>query len=171
MIGCWFGRYEVVNWLKRMAVDLDGLLFLSVRFVIPPKTKNELCRRCKPIFCRLFKSLLGRHWNKVYGRYFTLVGVQEFGRYGNRHAHFILGVGGGLKVVGVQTALRGLSCKLKMDVWTSEEDKQASPKQFGADIMAKLVYSARVDEYITKELWISGTRMNDNFILDTDMFY
>lgn len=165
------GRYEVVNWLKQMGIGSDSALFLSVRFVVPPQTKSGLCFRCKPIFCRLFKELLGRHWNKVYRRYFALIGVQEFGKYNNRHAHFILGIKYKIPVTDVIKILKHLSCKLKMDVWANEEEKKMFPKQFGADIMAKPVYSTRVDEYITKELLINGTRMNDNFILDSDIFF
>lgn len=164
-------RYEIVNWLNRMGFGTGSAVFLSVHFGVPPKTKNELCRRCKPIFCRLYKKLLGRHWNKIHKRYFALVGVQEFGRYDNRHAHFILGISGKFLVDDVMETLKRLSFQLKIDIWTSEEDKKVSAKQFGADIMAKIVYSARVDEYITKELRIIGTRMNDNFILDSDMFF
>lgn len=164
------GRNEIVEWLKLMASGSDGVLFFSVRFGTPPRTKDELCRRCKPIFCKLFRELLGRHWNKLYRRYFDLLGVQEFGRYKNRHAHFFLYFGGKWSLTDVINSLKGLSRRLKMDVWTSEEDKKMFSKQFGADIMVKPVYSDRVDEYITKELRLDGTRVNDTFITDTDMF-
>ncbi|MDW2995474.1 MAG: hypothetical protein R8M71_00705 [Alphaproteobacteria bacterium] len=163
-------RYEIVNWLNKIGLESNGVLFMSVRFGVPPENKIELCQSCKPIFCRLFRNLLGRHWNKVHKRYFILVGVQEFGKYNNRHAHFLLGIISKFQVAEVMDELKSLSYQLKMDVWTSEEDKLTTSKQFGADIMVKSVYSPRVDEYFSKELGVSDTRLNDNFILDCDMF-
>ena len=161
-------KKEIINWINNLT-NTDTL-FLSVHFNTPPSTQAELCRRCRPIFKQLFKHLIGRHWHKVYERYFTLLGVQEFGRFGNMHAHFILVCRANFVAITVLNGLISLSPQLKIDIWQDAADKIARPKQYADDIMAEKAYSSDVIKYTTKEIKINGGRITDNLIVDVDMF-
>ncbi len=161
-------KKEIINWINNLT-NTDTL-FLSVHFNTPPSTQAELCRRCRPIFKQLFKHLIGRHWHKVYERYFTLLGVQEFGRFGNMHAHFILVCRAKFDAITVLNGLISLSPQLKIDIWQDAADKIARPKQYADDIMAEKAYSSDVIKYTTKEIKINGGRITDNLIVDVDMF-
>ena len=162
-------KTEIQNWLKKLGGN--EAYFISIRFKTAPKTKAELQKRCKPVFCRLFRKLLGRHWHKRYDKEFLLIGFKEVGMRLNMHAHFILGVRlAQFALPNIQKTLKELSTVLKMDIWYDFIDKQSHPKQYGDDIMITKIYSDGVYSYITKELKIDGTRItNDTIILDIDL--
>ncbi len=162
-------KTEIQNWLKKLGGK--EAYFMSIRFKTAPKTKAELQKRCKPVFCRLFRKLLGRHWHKRYDKEFLLIGFKEVGSRLNMHAHFILKASSEhITLPNIQETLKGLSTVLKMDIWYDLTDKQTASKQYGDDIMITKIYSDGVYSYITKELKIDGTRItNDTIILDIDL--
>ncbi len=160
---------EIQTWLDNSCKQ--EVLFLSIRFKTPPKTKIGLSMRCKPIFRLLFKSEIGRHWYKLYTKYFFFIGFKELGRYKNLHAHFILGLKQNIDIELVIHKLKKISTSLGFDIWESDIDKLFSQKSFGNDIMVKKVYSSHVYTYITKEITITNNKIiNDPFILGEDLF-
>lgn len=161
-------KKEIINWINRLTNA--ETLFLSIHFNTPPETQTALCHRCRPIFQMLFKRLIGRHWHKTYEQYFRVLGVQEFGQFGNMHAHFILVCRAKFDAMTVLNTLIALSHRLKKDVWTDYSDKSARPKQYADDIMAEKAYSSDVIKYTTKEIKINGDRITDNLITDVDLF-
>lgn len=162
-------KTEIQNWLENLTGDYA--YFISIRFKNAPKTKSELLKRCKPVFCKLFRKILGWHWHKRYDKEFMLIGFKEVGSRLNMHAHFILGVSLAHSALpNIQKTLKELSTGLKMDIWYDSIDKQNHPKRYGGDIMITKVYSDGVFSYITKELKIDGTRItSDSIILNIDL--
>ena len=160
---------EIQAWLDNSCKN--DTLFISIRFKTPPKTKIALSRRCKPIFRLLFKSELGRHWYKLYSKYFFLIGLKELGKYKNLHAHFILGLKQDINIELIIYKLKKISVSLGFDIWESDIDKLSNQKSFGNDIMVKKVYSSAVYAYILKEVLIINNKItNDPFILGEDIF-
>ena len=161
-------RKEIIEWINNQ-INTETL-FLSVHFDTPPTTKEEICARCRPIFKHLFRSLVGRHWLKAYNRYFTVIGFQEYGKYGNMHAHFLLVCRTKFNATTVLKRLITLSDIIKMDVWQSETDKATQNKRYSNDIVIKQTYSSDVINYTTKEIRIFNQRISDTLILDVDLF-
>ncbi len=162
-------KEEIQQWLAENMTSNN--VFLSVHFGTPPESKEELCHRCKPIFSRLFRKILGREWYRHYKRDFTIIGFQEYGRHKNIHAHFILvakrdAYNANKMILTLQT----LSERLKMDIWGSKEQQLSRPKLYANDIMATEIYSDNITGYASKEITINGTRMSDTIILDADIF-
>ncbi|MDR3208722.1 MAG: hypothetical protein LBT45_02620 [Rickettsiales bacterium] len=160
---------EIHEWLLKMAGD--KALFISVRFGVPPETKDELCRHCGIIFARWFRVLVGRSWYRSHNRRIVIVGFQENGYARNMHAHFIVGLRQDITPERAIQTLKSLSDRLKIDVWDSEQDKEQNPKRYGNDIMVKTIYSEGAFSYSTKEMVFVGRRItNDTLILDVDLF-
>lgn len=161
---------ELKHWLSTQYGTKS--LFLSLHFKTTPVNKESLCKRCRPIFTTLLRSILGRHWIKSYNRHFRFIGFQEFGIKHDRHIHFILNVNIDIPTEFIIEKLKTLSFRLNMDIWTDETEKIHTPKQHGDNLMIKQIYSERIFDYITKEIRIFiPNSPNHRIILDIDIIH
>ena len=168
---------RIRNWLSESA-GRDAI-FVSIRFKTSPKSKDELCDRCKKVFRLTFRKLLRRHWFKTYERWFFFIGFQEYGFFADTqmHAHFIIGACESIRpnpkinINALVDAMKSLSDEFGMDVWASDEDKAQNPKRYGGDIMIKRIYSDEVFSYAIKEVWFDGYKItNDTIITSACLF-
>ena len=160
---------EICKWLEEQCGD--DALAISVRFNEPPKNKGELCLRAYKIFHPLYKKLLRRQWNKQHAQHFVLIGFQEYGKFGNLHAHFVLGIKRVFTSEQVIVALKTLKNKFMLDVWENEDEKIRKPKEYGGEIMIQRIYSNGAYSYLIKELKITHDwHLRDNMILCVDLF-
>jgi hypothetical protein len=165
-------KTDIEKWLTATLGNV--YLFVSIRFNTPPATKEALCKRCRCIFRHLFIETLGRHWHKMYSKYFSIIGFQEYGYKHNMHAHFLIGINKtDLSAPQIIESFKNISNIIKMDIWNSPEDKQSNPKLYPDDIMIKQAYSKGALTYSIKTIKVDQKLFNinsDNIILDTEMF-
>ena len=161
---------EIRDWLSHQGNGTT--VFISVHFSKSPPSKEVLCQRCRPIFAAAFRQLLGRHRLRSYQRHFVFIGFQEFGTRHNCHAHFLLWSRMGMTADLIIDVFKQISAHIRMDVWTSSADKGATFKQYGDDIMIKIVYSNRVFDYVLKETSRNSQDLfNNSIILDVDVIH
>lgn len=166
-------KNSIKDWLVR-SIGSNDAIFLSIKYnTYTPYNKDRLICDIRVILSHLFRNLLGRHWIKSYNKMFSIYAVQEFGKTGeNRHCHIIINsVNTKFDTRKIINSLNNIKERCKFDLFEKEQENNVVniPHNHNKSIVASIIYSNNVFDYVIKEIKLSNNF--DNFIFDNEIFF
>lgn len=164
-------RLKMIELLESL-VGEEAIMF-SIKTFNPIMSREAIRRDIRRFIRGVARRVLGSRWHKLQPRYMPFVAMIERGKTGLPHAHVFIGNHSErISNEEIIEVVFSLQDELKMDIGLKLEGeaRPAMSHVYGSSLVISPVYSGRVFEYVTKEVWQSGAETNDRLMLDVEVF-